>query len=86
MRADHLNEQTRGDFNWEHFGGFSYGLGVRTHVSPARSGSLSPLGEFGWSGAAGPVVWPSWTYAQHLLNNQEPYVHRRLRNVIYGCL
>lgn len=92
MRTDHLNDKTRGDFNWEHFSGYGYGLGVRTHVSPARSGSLSPLGEFGWSGAAGclaimdPASGLTVMYAQHLLNNQEPYVHRRLRNVIYGCL
>jgi len=25
-------------------------------------------------------------YAQHLLNNQEPYVHPRLKNIIYACL
>ncbi|MBB6023766.1 hypothetical protein HNR77_004868 [Paenibacillus sp. JGP012] len=25
-------------------------------------------------------------YAQHLLNSQEHYVHRRLRNAVYSCL
>ncbi|CAM3598796.1 hypothetical protein PALU110988_30145 [Paenibacillus lupini] len=53
MRTDHLTEKTRSDYNWEHHAGYGYGLGVRTHISKAGSGSLSPLGEFGWSGAAG---------------------------------
>ncbi|MCP1184244.1 serine hydrolase [Paenibacillus sp. 1781tsa1] len=92
MRTDHLNEMTRGDYSWDHMYGYGYGLGVRTHISKARSGSLSPLGEFGWSGAAGcmAIIDPdselTVMYAQHLLNSQEGYVQRRLRNVIYSCL
>jgi CubicO group peptidase (beta-lactamase class C family) len=92
MRTDHLNEGTRGDYSWEQLAGYGYGLGVRTHISKARSGSLSPLGEFGWSGAAGclAIIDPdsqlTVLYAQHLLNNQESYVHPRLRNIVYACL
>lgn len=92
MRADHLTETTRGDFNWEHMAGYGYGLGVRTHVSKAGSGSLSGLGEFGWAGAAGclavmdPESELTIMYAQHLLNSQEPYVHPRLRNIVYASL
>lgn len=33
--------------------GYGYGLGVRTHINSKESGSLSPLYEFGWDGAAG---------------------------------
>ncbi len=33
--------------------GYGYGLGVRVHTDPNTSKSLSPLGEFGWDGAAG---------------------------------
>lgn len=92
MRTDHLTEHTRGDYNWEHQAGYGYGLGVRTHISKAGSGSLSPLGEFGWSGAAGclaiidPESQLTVMYAQHLVNNQEPYVHPRLKNIVYSCL
>ncbi|QAY67289.1 serine hydrolase domain-containing protein [Paenibacillus protaetiae] len=92
MRTDHLNGHTRGDYNWAHHAGYGYGLGVRTHISKADSGSLSPLGEFGWSGAAGsyaimdPESQLTVMYAQHLVNNQEPYVHPRLRNMVYSCL
>ena len=68
---------------------FRYGLGVRTMVSPAQGGALSAIGEFGWGGAAGSYIMidPDHRlcafYAQHMLNNQEPYVHPRLRNLIY---
>jgi len=92
MRTDHLTEHMRSDFSWEHLDGYGYGLGVRTLVSKSRSGSLSPLGEFGWSGAAGclAIIDPdsqlTVMYAQHLLNNQEPYVHPRLKNIVYACL
>ncbi|MEC0125275.1 serine hydrolase domain-containing protein [Paenibacillus pabuli] len=92
MRTDHLNDMTRSDYSWDHMNGYGYGLGVRTHISKSGSGSLSSLGEFGWSGAAGcmAIIDPdselTVMYAQHLLNNQEPYIHRRLRNIVYSCL
>ncbi|MFC3800898.1 serine hydrolase domain-containing protein [Cohnella sp. GCM10012308] len=92
MRTDHLSELTRGDYNWSQLAGYGYGLGVRTHISRVGSGCLSPLGEFGWSGAAGalaiidPESQLTVMYAQHMVNNPEPYVHPRLKNVIYGCL
>ena len=33
--------------------GYGYGLGMRTHIDRAASGSLTPLGEFGWGGMLG---------------------------------
>lgn len=33
--------------------GYGYGMGVRIHMDPKESGSASPIGEFGWDGAAG---------------------------------
>ncbi|ACT03142.1 serine hydrolase domain-containing protein [Paenibacillus sp. JDR-2] len=92
MRADHLTGHTRSDYNWAHHAGYGYGLGVRTHISKSGSGSLSSLGEFGWSGAGGcyAIIDPesrlTVMYAQHLVNNQEPYVHPRLKNIVYSCL
>lgn len=92
LRTDHLKESMRSDYAWVQLAGYGYGLGVRTHISKANSGSLSPLGEFGWSGAAGclaimdPESQLTVMYAQHMLNNQEPYVHPRLRNIVYSCL
>lgn len=92
MRTDRLSEPMREDFSWEHMSGYGYGLGVRTHISKSDSGILSPIGEFGWGGAAGclavidPASELTVMYAQHLLNNQEPYIHPRLKNIVYGCL
>ncbi|WP_305025997.1 serine hydrolase domain-containing protein [Paenibacillus lacisoli] len=92
MRTNHLNEQTSKDYSWDHMEGYGYGLGVRTHISKSLSGSLSPLGEFGWNGAAGcmAIIDPdselTVMYAQHLLNSQENYVQRRLRNIVYSCI
>ncbi len=92
MRTDQLAGSLRDDFSWVQLAGYGYGLGVRTHISKADSGSLSPLGEFGWSGAAGclAIIDPdsqlTVMYAQHLLNNQEPYVFPRLKNIVYACL
>ncbi|WP_054955159.1 serine hydrolase domain-containing protein [Paenibacillus dakarensis] len=92
MRTNHLTEAMRSHFSWSQLAGYGYGLGVRTHMLREISGSLSPLGEFGWSGAAGalaiidPASQLTVMYAQHMLNNQEPYVHPRLRNLVYTCL
>lgn len=92
MRSDCLDEKTRPDFNWDAFRGYGYGFGVRTFVSPAKGGSLTSLGEFGWGGAAGAYVHAdperelSIVYIQHMLNSKEPIVHPRLRNLVYAAL
>lgn len=92
MRSDCLDEKTRPDFNWDAFRGYGYGFGVRTFVSPAKGGSLTSLGDFGWGGAAGAYVHAdperelSIVYIQHMLNSKEPIVHPRLRNLVYAAL
>jgi CubicO group peptidase (beta-lactamase class C family) len=92
MRINHLDQTCLKDFNWIQMSGYGYGLGVRTMIDKTKGGSLSPIGEFGWGGAAGTYVMMdpdnqvAVFYAQHMLNNQEPYVHPRLRNIIYNCL
>lgn len=92
MRTNHLDETSLKDFNWIQMRGYGYGLGVRTMIDRAKGGSLSPVGEFGWGGAAGAYVMidpdneVAVFYAQHLRNNQEPFVHPRLRNIVYSCL
>ncbi len=92
MRANHLSSEALKDFNWTQMAGYGYGLGVRTMMDKAAGGALSSLGEFGWGGAAGCYVMidPDRQigvfYAQHMLNNQEPYIHPRLRNLVYTCL
>lgn len=92
LRTNRLTGQLLADLDWSHLAGCGYGLGVRTHEDPARSGLICGKGEFGWGGAAGasiivdPDVGLGVFYAQHCLNPREEYYQPRLRNVVYTCL
>jgi len=92
MRTNRLSPELLKDFCWNQLSGCGYGLGVRTHIDPAKSGVISNLGEFGWGGAAGataivdPKIGLGVFYAQHTLNPREEYYQPRLRNVVYSCL
>ncbi len=92
MRMNALSAETQSDFNWTHLRGYGYGLGVRTMINPIEAGSLSPVGEFGWCGAAGataiidPESEMAAFFVQHTLNPREEYYMPRLRNVIYSGL
>ncbi len=92
MRTNQLSPELMKDYNWQSCWGCGYGLGVRTHIDPAKSGLICSLGEFGWGGAAGAtaIIDPSRQlgvfYAQHCLNPREEYYQPRLRNVVYTCL
>lgn len=91
MRTNHLTPKQREGIDWVQMAGYGYGLGVRTLVDPT-AGSLSPKGEFGWSGMAGTyiIIDPenklTVFYGQQMINNQEPYVHPRIRNIVYASL
>ena len=92
MRTNRLREAQVKDFNWSFLGGYGYGLGVRTMVNPALCGANSPVGEFGWDGAAGcyvmidPVNHVSLFYAQQMREGLGYHVHPRIRNILYACL
>ena len=92
MRENQLGPAQMADFNWVQLTGYGYGLGVRTAISRAPGGLLGPVGEFGWSGAAGaylmldPERRLSVYYGQHMRNSMEPYVHPRIRNIVYSVL
>lgn len=92
MRTNHLHGEQLVSYDWPRFQGYGYGLGVRTMMDRSITGSTGPVGEFGWGGAAGAYVLldpengVTAYYAQQMLNNQEGYVHPRLRNLIYACL
>lgn len=91
-RTNTLSDEQMKNYTWDALYGYGYGLGVRTHIDPSKSGSLSPVGEFGWSGAAGGFILidpdnkVSMFYAHHMLNNQESFVTPRIRNLLYACL
>ena len=92
MRTNRLTPEQQKGYDWEHLAGCGYGLGVRTHVSSAKSGLMCGLGEFGWGGAAGSTVIMDSSlnlgvfYVQHTLNPREGFYQPRLRNVVYSCL
>ena len=92
MRTNQLNEKQMKYFNWSQLKGYGYGLGVRTLINKAESGTTGNVGEFGWGGAAGatllvdPGCKLAYFYSHHMLNPQENYYQPRLRNVVYGCL
>jgi len=73
--------------------GYGYGLGVRTLVNQ-DNGQRSPLGEFGWDGAAGSYVMIdtehdlSIFYATHLRGWHSGFgaIHAPIRDLVYECL
>lgn len=90
MRTNQLTGQRLKDF-YNLRKGYGYGLGVRTHIDPEISGSLSPVGEFGWDGAAGafsmvdPVNKLSMTYFQEAMG-WDLAIQNELRNALYKSL
>jgi len=56
LRTNQLNEEQLKDLNWSQLKGYGYGLGVRTLIDKAKSGTIGNIGEFGWGGAAGANV------------------------------
>ncbi len=92
MKTNQLNEAQRKTMNWRRLRVYGYGLGVRTLIDKAESGSNSSIGEIGWGGAAGATIIADTEekvalfYAHHMLNPQEEYYQPRLRNVLYSCL
>ena len=90
MRTNHLSGEALADFDdWQT--GYGYGLGVRTHINPEKSGLLTPIGEFGWGGAAGafaladPENKLSLAFFEHI-HGETPRLRSCLRNALYGCL
>lgn len=90
MGTNHLKGKQCDDFA-QLRPGYGYGLGVRTHIDKATSGSLSPIGEFGWDGAAGGFSMVdtknklSLTYFQHV-HAWNIKIQNEMRNALYECI
>ena len=92
MRRDRIHGSRREGFDlrWARLRSYGYGLGVRTRIDH-DDGGKSPVGEFGWDGAAGAycIIDPknriSAFYVQHVLNMGPVFedIHPRLRDLIY---
>ena len=92
ISTNRLNEQQLKDF---HIGGkleYGYGLGVRTLMD--ATASRSPIGEFGWDGAAGAYVLAdpknhlAVFYVQAAKDSGKAFsdIHPTLRDLIYEAL
>ena len=89
MRTNRLTGASLIDFGATNKVGYGYGLGVRTLTDAASS--RSPLGEFGWDGAAGawlmadPDHHLAAFYAQHVMCCGRAFdeFHPAIRDLIY---
>lgn len=92
MRRNWLNETELRDFILPGKPGYGYGLGVRTLIDGSKS--KSPVGEFGWDGAAGcfvlidPENRIGLFYAQEILGMLSSYgeIHPSIRDLTYEAL
>lgn len=92
MRRNYLNDRQLQDFRQTGKVGYGYGLGVRTLID--GSTSRSPVGEFGWDGAAGAYVMIDCEnevgvlYVEHVLGHMDSYmrIHPTLRDLAYEAL
>lgn len=92
MSRNWLNEQELKDFAKSGKVGYGYGLGVRTLMDGTKA--KSPVGEFGWDGAAGafslvdPVNHVSIYYAHQILGMLEAYneIHPAIRDLAYEAM
>lgn len=88
MKTNHLSDLQLEDFHYIRQG-YGYGFGVRTHMDESASGSLSPIGEFGWDGAAGAFSLVdtdnniSITYFQHI-HGWDSEIQNEIKNAFYG--
>ena len=95
MKSNQLGEVGLNNFrtNTNHKG-YGYGMGVRTLMDQKIENTLSPVGEFGWDGAAGAYCLIdtdnklSIFYAQHVNGCSYVYshVHKAIRNLVYKAL
>ncbi len=92
MHRNRLSSDQRKKLFQPHLAPYGYGLGVRTLMEPETDGALSPVGEFGWGGAAGATICADTTtetaffFAQHTRAPRECWYQPRIRNAVYGAL
>jgi len=92
MSKQWLTETQLADFRKMEKIGYGYGLGVRTLID--GSAAKSPVGEFGWDGAAGaycvidPVNHVSIFYAQEVLDHAPAgsEIHPTIRDLTYEAM
>lgn len=91
MKKNYLTDVQRTDFVKHANYGYGWGLCGRVHMNPDVSFSLSPVGEFGWDGAAGAFSMIDTDnrlaifFATHVRSARYIYavVHPAIRNHVY---
>lgn len=94
MKKNYLTDAQRSDFIKHSNFGYGWGLCGRVHMDKNVSLSLSPVGEFGWDGAAGAFSLIDTEnrlavfFATHVMGAKYVYsvVHPTVRNLIYEQL
>ncbi len=94
MQTNQLPDSARPQFGPTRLFGYSWGLCGRVHVDPVLSRSLSPVGEFGWDGAAGayalvdPTEQVAIFFGMHAHGCQYAYhvVHPMIRDLVYEAI
>ena len=94
MQKNRLCDDALNDFVTHRLFGYGWGLCGRVHTKPVSSLSLSPVGEFGWDGAANAFVMIdpenriALYYGCHIMGYQYGYcvIHPTLRDLVYEGL
>ena len=94
MKCNRLCDDALDDYVVHRLFGYGWGLCGRVHIDPIRSGSKTPVGEFGWDGMAGAFVLMDTEnrialyYGQHVLHcGIGAYsAHHTIKNMVYEAL
>jgi CubicO group peptidase (beta-lactamase class C family) len=87
-----LTEMSESAFSETPYAGVGFGLGFSVMLDPAKSQSVSDIGEYGWGGAASTVFMINpeeemfIIFLTQLLPSSTYQVRRELRSLIYSAL
>ncbi len=91
LKSDGMKDMKRTSDFEDNVPGYRFAHGVRVHTDRSRSGALSPIGEFGWDGAAGGFSLVdtenkiSLAYFQHFMG-WERRSRYEITNALYSCI
>ena len=94
MGENRLCEVALNDFVTTRLYGYGWGLCGRVHMDPTMSMSLSPVGEFGWDGAAGAFVLIDRKnsiaiyFGTHIMDctYEHHVIHPAIKNMVYKAM
>ena len=87
-----LTEMSESAFSETPYAGVGFGLGFSVMLDPAKSQTISDIGEYGWGGAASTVFFINpkedmfVIYLTQLLPSSTNQVRRELRALVYSAL